>query len=108
MRQGTKLSAPARHLISSILVLLVAPFPGAHGTANSDAGAIYLVGVLLPYVQQTSLPDGFAPGVFGTGAYLVAPIAGSIDPFDYLIGSHAAPTATAGGLHQQAAAQRND
>jgi len=64
VRQGTKLSAPARHLISSILVLLVAPFPGAHGTANSDAGAIYLVAATPPPPG----PNSYLAALYSIGA----------------------------------------
>jgi uncharacterized protein GlcG (DUF336 family) len=53
-------------------------------------GAIFLVGVLLPYVGQTTLPAGFGPGTFA-GTYFVAPVAGTADPFGYLIGPRADP-----------------
>lgn len=65
------------------------------------AGAIFLVGVLLPYVAQTTLPAGFGAGSFpGGGAYAVDPFAFGVfparpDPVGYLIGPRADPL---GGL----------
>lgn len=68
---------------------------GAPGDENfflaaPNEGAIYLGGILLPYVQQTTIPAGFLPGVPPPpppgGGWLVNPVAGIQDPFDFLIG----------------------
>lgn len=53
-------------------------------------GAIFLVGVLLPYVGQTTRPAGFGPGTFA-GTFFVPSVAGGVDPFGYLIGPRADP-----------------
>lgn len=58
-------------------------------------GAITIVGILLPYVQQLTRPAGFAvgppPGLPGVDPnWLVLPTAGQIDPFGFLIGPRAA------------------
>ena len=49
-------------------------------------GAITIVGVLLPYVKQTTLPAGLAPRTSAPGSFLVTPTTGRPDPFGYLIG----------------------
>lgn len=66
------------------------------------AGAIFLNGILLPYVEQATLPAGAVVGVAPPpppgGPWLVVPTPGVIDPFGYLIGPRASPDA--GGLTQ--------
>ena len=53
-------------------------------------GAITIVGILLPYVKQTTIPSGFAPRVgVAPGDFLVASRPGRPDPFGYLIGPRA-------------------
>jgi uncharacterized protein GlcG (DUF336 family) len=49
-------------------------------------GAITIVGILLPYVKQTTLPAGFAPRAGAPGGFLAGPVFGRPDPFGYLIG----------------------
>lgn len=74
-----------------------AAIQGANGTGNPGdekfffdaiplAGAITIVGVLLPYVKQTTLPAGYFPRGAAPGAFLVAAADGRPDPFGYLIG----------------------
>ena len=60
-------------------------------------GAITIVGILLPYVKQTTRPAGYTPGTapgapFVDPGWLVNPSFGQIDPFGYLIGPRAAQT----------------
>jgi uncharacterized protein GlcG (DUF336 family) len=71
-------------------------------------GAITIVGILLPYVKQTSLPAGFAPrgGAVAPGDFLRAPVAGRPDPFGYLIGPRAAVNGTNGQALDQADVER--
>lgn len=59
------------------------------------AGAIYLNGILLPYVEQETLPAGAMVGTVppsppGAG-WLIDPTPGVVPPFDYLIGPRASP-----------------
>jgi hypothetical protein len=56
-------------------------------------GAITIVGILLPYVKQVTVPAGFtSPRVFlpGTSGFLRTPVAGRADPFGYLMGPQVA------------------
>jgi len=50
-----------------------------------DEGAVYLVGVLLPYFGQTTRPTGTGPGIYDPARTLGVPIPGAVDPFGYLI-----------------------
>lgn len=50
-----------------------------------NEGAVYLVGVLLPYFGQTTRPAGTAPGTYDPGLTLGTPRDGEVDPFGYLI-----------------------
>ncbi|CAN0499328.1 unnamed protein product, partial [Discosporangium mesarthrocarpum] len=52
-------------------------------------GAITIVGILLPYVQQTTRPDNFSLRFAAPGAFLAGPVAGRQDPFGYLMGPRA-------------------
>jgi uncharacterized protein GlcG (DUF336 family) len=60
--------------------------------AAPGQGAIFLVGVLLPYFAQSDRPAGVGPGVFpGAGVYTVDPFGfgvfpARVDPHGYLIG----------------------
>ncbi|MBI4607123.1 MAG: heme-binding protein [Planctomycetes bacterium] len=63
-------------------------------------GAILLVGVLLPYVEQTARPSGFGPGSFDAADLVQIPAGdgtdfqlrpGVVDPEGYLIGPRADP-----------------
>ena len=73
-------------------------------------GAITIVGILLPYVKQTTRPAGFslrtsAPGFFLTdGGFTVRD--GREDPFGYLIGPRQAQTGNGGELLSQADVER--
>ena len=60
MRQGTKLSAPARHLISSILVLLVAPFPGAHGNGELGCAVASKIGWMVINLRNCPIKQQFS------------------------------------------------
>ncbi len=53
-------------------------------------GAVYLNGVLLPNVEQTTRPAGFSSATF-SGTTVVASIDGSVDPEGYLIGPRLDP-----------------
>lgn len=80
---------------------------GAVGDENfffaiPSEGAITIVGILLPYVQQLTRPAGYSagslPGLPGFDPnFLVIPGDGQIDPFGYLIGPRAAQTGSEGG-----------
>ncbi len=51
-----------------------------------NEGAVYLVGVLLPYFGQVARPAGVGAGTFDPARTLLDPAGGgSIDPFDYII-----------------------
>lgn len=93
--------------------VLTAEFAAIQGASGSGAlgdenfffginpdGAIYLGGILLPYVKQTFRPDGIgfgaAPPAVGGPGWIVDPIDGGEDPFGYLIGPRASPDV--GGL----------
>ncbi len=56
-----------------------------------DEGAIFLVGKLLPYVRQSTRPQGVGPGAFDPAGVVVAPSAGDTDPFGWQIGPRADP-----------------
>ena len=60
--------------------------------AIPNAGAIYILGILLPYVQQTARPAGYGVGTFPApgGGFVFAAADGRKDPFGYLIGPRAA------------------
>ena len=50
-------------------------------------GAVYLVGVLLPYIDQPVRPAGTAPGVYDSALEILNPLVdGTPDPDGYLIG----------------------
>jgi uncharacterized protein GlcG (DUF336 family) len=63
--------------------------------AIPNEGAVYLNGILLPYVAQVIRPAGFAVGTAPPPApganYLVAPTDGIVAPFGYLIGPRSSP-----------------
>ncbi|HEB54382.1 MAG TPA: hypothetical protein ENI87_14105 [bacterium] len=53
-------------------------------------GAITILGVLLPYVKQTTRPAGFAArAAAAPGGFVMVPTMGRADPFGYLIGPRA-------------------
>ena len=58
----------------------------------AEPGVIFIDGIELPFVKQTSRPAGFAAGAF-VGAYTVAPIAGSEPPTGDLVAIIDSPTA---------------
>jgi uncharacterized protein GlcG (DUF336 family) len=58
--------------------------------AIPSEGAITIVGILLPYVQQTTRPDGYGAGPAAT-TFVSTTFDGRPDPFGYLIGPRAAP-----------------
>ncbi len=51
-----------------------------------DEGAIFLVGQLLPYVEQSTRPPAVGPGNFDPAGVVIAPVDGDGDPFGWLIG----------------------
>jgi uncharacterized protein GlcG (DUF336 family) len=65
-------------------------------------GAITIVGVLLPYVKQTTIPAGYQARVGAApGAFVQAPVPGREDPFGYLIGPRPAQTGNGGEVLTQ-------
>jgi uncharacterized protein GlcG (DUF336 family) len=94
-----------------------AAFSGADGyrfpADVPPEGAVVLVGIRLPYVASFDRPAGTAPGAFGSGAYVVPPRNGNVDPFGYLIGPRGSPrgnftAAEVDRIVQQAVATAND
>ncbi len=82
----TNLGVPAAALANPLAELnLFLPFE-----IVPAQGGIFLVGQLLPYVNQTSLPAGSAPGVFAddgvNGLTLLASSDGGEQPFGWIIG----------------------
>ncbi len=72
---------------------------GAFGDENfffaiPPEGAITIVGILLPYVKQTTRPVGFGPGTPTPFQTVVS--GGRVDPFGFLIGPRAARTGARG------------
>ncbi len=65
-------------------------------------GAVYLMGLLLPFVDtdNLNLPAGFSLGTFGTGAYVVTASDGVPEPSGWLISPRDSvdPPPAAGGL----------
>jgi uncharacterized protein GlcG (DUF336 family) len=59
-------------------------------------GAITIVGILLPYVAQSTRPAGYQPGPPAT-SFVSTPQNGRVDPFGFLIG----PRAAQSGSNQQ-------
>ncbi len=59
-------------------------------------GAIFIDGLRLPFVNNTTRPAGSSPGSFGAGGYIVPPRDGRQAPEGYLIGPRA--STVAGGL----------
>lgn len=71
------------------------------------SGAITIVGILLPYVEQTTLPDGFAVRFSAApGGFVIAPTAGRADPFGYLIGPRPAQSGFGGESLSQTEVQQ--
>jgi len=53
------------------------------GPTPAAPGVVFIGGVALPFVNQTSLPAGFSAGpVAGTGSYLVSPVSSQGQPPD--------------------------
>jgi uncharacterized protein GlcG (DUF336 family) len=73
-----------------------AAFTGAAGfrPTPADPGVIYLDGILLPFVEQTTLPAGSMPGTL-VGAYVVGPFPGAGAPEGWLVGPTAGMALTA-------------
>ncbi len=72
---------------------------------GSNEGAIFLAGILLPYVREDDFPENPTTGTFNPANYLVPPQAGRAAPFSniddpstYLIGPRPGVTPAAGGL----------
>lgn len=65
-------------------------------------GAITIVGILLPYVLQTTIPDGFQTRVnVAPGGFVVGTSNGRPDPFGYLIGPRDGQTGVGGAILTQ-------
>ncbi len=74
-----------------------AEFAAFSGIANflptpAEPGVIFIDGVALPFVEQTTLPEGTGPGVF-VGTFFVGPIGGDIPPDGDLVEPIDSPTA---------------
>ncbi len=69
-------------------------------------GEVFLGGVALPAINQTTRPASVGPGVFA-GSYMVSPSAGQAAPEGDLVGPHPSvnPDPASGGLSQTEAAQ---
>jgi uncharacterized protein GlcG (DUF336 family) len=53
------------------------------GPTPAAPGVVFIGGIALPFVQQTTLPAGFSPGpAAGTGSFLVAPTGSAGEPPD--------------------------
>jgi uncharacterized protein GlcG (DUF336 family) len=107
-------------LVGGIGVAGVAPdvaeftaFSGATATGFSPVpsplpapGEVFLGGVALPAINQTTRPASVGAGVFA-GAYVVSPLAGQSAPEGDLVGPHQSvnPDPSSGGLTQAEATQ---
>lgn len=74
-----------------------AEFAAFSGIANflptpADPGVIFIDGVALPFVEQTTRPAGSSPGSF-TGTFNVGPIDGAVPPDGDLVDPIDSPTA---------------
>jgi uncharacterized protein GlcG (DUF336 family) len=69
-------------------------------------GEVFLGGVALPAISQTTRPAAVGPGVFA-GSYVVSPAAGQAAPEGDLVGPHPSvnPDPSSGGLSQTEAMQ---
>ncbi len=93
---------------------LVGSIPNAHfGPRVPDPGAIYLDGIALPFVGQTTQPPGTAPDTFA-GSFSLGPMASPLGPAGvpdgWLIGPRAGSQLSAAEVNQivgQAIAQAN-
>jgi len=65
------------------------------------SGAITIVGILLPYVKQVTIPEGFQERTAAVGGFVTVPVAGRADPFGYLIGPRTAQSGVGGALLSQ-------
>ena len=57
-------------------------------------GVVFIDGIALPFVQQTTIPAGVSPGT-ATGSYVVGPVAGGLAPEGFIVAPAAGPQ---GGL----------
>jgi len=69
-------------------------------------GAITIIGILLPYVQQTTIPEGFQMRTVNVGGFVTLPTAGRADPFGYLIGPRTGQDGIGGELLTQVDVQQ--
>jgi uncharacterized protein GlcG (DUF336 family) len=59
------------------------PVGGNFGPTPAPPGVVFMGGIALPFVTQTTLPAGFSPGpVAGSGSFLVAPSNSTDQPPD--------------------------
>ena len=65
------------------------------------SGAITIVGILLPYVEQVTIPEGFQERTAAVGGFVTVPVAGRADPFGYLIGPRTAQSGVGSALLTQ-------
>jgi uncharacterized protein GlcG (DUF336 family) len=69
------------------------------GPTPAAPGVIFINGIALPFVSQTTLPSGMSAGTSSGGTYLVGPVASpNPAPEGYLVGPNAGPI---GGLTSQ-------
>lgn len=76
------------------------PIPGTNPVQFEDytfgpippEGAVYLVGILLPYLGQVSPPAGFGPGANDGITVFTASTPATPDPFGYLVSPRDSPT----------------
>lgn len=73
------------------------------GPSPAPPGVVFIDGIALPFVTQTTLPSGMFPGSASGGTYLVGPVASPQPaPEGYLVGPNAGPL---GGLSSQQVSQ---
>jgi len=69
------------------------------GPSPAPPGVVFIDGIALPFVNQTTLPAGMSAGTAAGGSYLVGPIASPQSaPEGYLVGPNPGPL---GGLSSQ-------
>ena len=70
-------------------------------------GAVYVDGIRLPFVEQTTRPEGTGAASVPAGEYIVEPKAGAGVPVGYLIAPRGSPTLSAAEVDQIITAARD-